>query len=113
MVWSIPPGRGNIQQTALNILKGFLAVSLFSTVPVRLYELSVDLQGQFTAEITGLGTSIAEVGKNIIADFAAVTSLSDMTGAPDFMTSMLTSPIMLIFCVIAMGYAVIKCFSLI
>ena len=103
-------GRGNIQQTALNILKGFLAVSLFSTVPVRLYELSVDLQGQFTAEITGLGTSIAEVGKNIIADFAAVTSLSDMTGAPDFMTSMLTSPIMLIFCVIAMGYAVIKVF---
>ena len=103
-------GRGNIQQTALNILKGFLAVSLFSTVPVRLYELSVDLQGQFTAEITGLGTSIAEVGKNIIADFAAVTSLSDMTGAPDFMTSMLTSPIMLIFCVIAMGYAVIKIF---
>ena len=103
-------GRGNIQQTALNILKGFLAVSLFSTVPVRLYELSVDLQGQFTAEITGLGTSIAEVGKNIIEDFAAVTSLSDMTGAPDFMMSMLTSPIMLLFCVIAMGYAVIKVF---
>ena len=103
-------GRGSIQQTALNIVKGFLAVSLFSTVPVRLYELSVTLQGQFTAEITGLGTSIAEVGKNIIADFAAVTSLSDMTGAPDFMMSMLTSPIMLIFCVIAMGYAVIKIF---
>ena len=103
-------GRGNIQQTALNILKGFLAVSLFSTVPVRLYALSVELQGKFTAEITGLGTSIAEVGKNIIEDFAAVTSLSDMTGAPDFMMSMLTSPIMLIFCVIAMGYAVIKIF---
>ena len=33
-----------------------------------------------------------------------------MTGAPDFMTSMLTSPIMLLFCVIAMGYAVIKIF---
>ena len=45
-------GRGNIQQTAINILKGFLAVSLFSTVPVRLYALSVELQGQFTAEIT-------------------------------------------------------------
>ena len=103
-------GRGSIQQTALNILKGFLAVSLFSTVPVRLYELSVDLQGQFTAEITGLGTSIAEVGKNIIEDFAAVTSLSDMMGAPDFGLTVLTSPIMLIFCVIAMGYAVIKVF---
>ena len=98
-------GRGSIQQTALNIVKGFLAVSLFSTVPVRLYELSVTLQGQFTAEITGLGTSIGEVGRQIMEDFSAVTSLSDMTGAPDFMMSMLTSPIMLIFCVIAMGYA--------
>ena len=29
-------GRGNLQQTALNILKGFLAVSLFSTLPVHL-----------------------------------------------------------------------------
>ena len=103
-------GRGSIQQTALNIVKGFLAVSLFSTVPVRLYELSVTMQGQFTAEITGLGTSIGEVGRQIMEDFSAVTSLSDMTGAPDFMTSMLTSPIMLIFCVIAMGYAVIKIF---
>ena len=27
-------GRANIQQTALNILKGFFAVSLFSTLPV-------------------------------------------------------------------------------
>ena len=103
-------GRGNIQQTALNILKGFLAVSLFSTVPVRLYELSVNLQGSFTAEITGLGTSISEVGRQIIEDFAAVTSLTDMMGAPDFGLTVLTSPIMLIFCVIAMGYAVIKVF---
>ena len=103
-------GRGNIQQTAVNILKGFMAVSLFSTVPVRLYELSVNLQGKFSAEITGLGTSIADVGKQIIEDFAAVTSQSDMTGAPDFILSMLTSPIMLIFCIIAMGYAVIKVF---
>ena len=87
-----------------------MAVSLFSTVPVRLYELSVNLQGKFSAEITGLGTSIADVGKQIIEDFAAVTSLSDMTGAPDFILSMLTSPIMLIFCIIAMGYAVIKVF---
>ena len=43
--------RGNIQQTALNIVKGFLAASLFSTVPVRLYELSVTLQGQSKANI--------------------------------------------------------------
>ena len=38
-------GRGNLQQPALNALKGFFAVSLFTTVPVRLYALSVSLQG--------------------------------------------------------------------
>lgn len=30
-------GRGNVKETALNVLKGFLAVSLFTQVPVRLY----------------------------------------------------------------------------
>lgn len=34
-------GRGNIRETALNAIKGFMAVSLFTVVPVRLYELSV------------------------------------------------------------------------
>ena len=44
-------GRGNIRETALNAIKGFMAVSLFTVVPVRLYELSVTLQGQLTAGI--------------------------------------------------------------
>ena len=102
-------GRGNLQQTALNILKGFLAVSLFSTLPVHLYSLSVTLQGKFSAEITGLGTSIGEVGQQIIEDFAAIGSLSELMEAGIGLT-VLTSPIMLIFCIIAMAYAVLKVF---
>ena len=51
-------GRGNIRETALNAIKGFMAVSLFTVVPVRLYELCVSLQGTFTAALTGYGTSI-------------------------------------------------------
>ena len=47
-------GRGNIRQTALNILKGFMAVSLFTTVPVRLYALSVSLQGTLSRAIIDL-----------------------------------------------------------
>ena len=108
-------GRGNLQQTALNILKGFLAVSLFSTLPVHLYSLSVTLQGKFSAEITGLGTSIGEVGKQIIEDFAAIGSLSELmeagiASASHLGLTVLTSPIMLIFCIIAMAYAVLKVF---
>lgn len=30
-------GRGNMRDTAINALKGFMAVGLFSTVPVELY----------------------------------------------------------------------------
>ena len=42
-------GRGSIRDTALNVIKGFLAASLFTTVPVELYKLSISLQGSFTA----------------------------------------------------------------
>ena len=37
-------------------------------------------------------------------------SLADMAGAPSFGLSVLTSPIMLIFCIIMMAYATIKVF---
>lgn len=104
-------GRGNLQQTALNAIKGFLAVSLFTTVPVRLYELSVSLQGTLTAGITGFGNSIGTVGQNIVDDLAAVESIADMTAVTlDFGLGVLTSPIMLLFCVVMMAYAVIKVF---
>ena len=104
-------GRGNIRQTALNAIKGFLAVSLFTTVPVRLYELSVSLQGTLSAGITGYGTSIGSVGQEIIDDLSAVESITDMAGTSlSFGLSVITSPIMLLFCIILMAYAVIKVF---
>ena len=52
----------------MNIIKGFLAVSLFTVVPVRLYALSVSLQGTFSAGLTGYGRSIGEVGQDIITE---------------------------------------------
>jgi len=103
-------GRGNLQQTALNAIKGFMAVSLFTVVPVRLYALSVSLQGTFAAGLTGAGTSIGTVGERIIEELNGVGSLADLTGAPSFGLRVLTSPIMLIFCIIMMAYAVIKVF---
>ena len=103
-------GRGNLRQTALNAIKGFMAVSLFTVVPVRLYSLSVSLQGTFSVGLTGYGTSIGTVGEQIIEELMNVESLADMVGAPDFGMSVLTSPIMLLFCIIMMAYAVIKVF---
>nr|WP_251319799.1 conjugal transfer protein TrbL family protein [Flintibacter muris] len=103
-------GRGNLQQTALNTIKGFMAVSLFTVVPVRLYSLSVSLQGKLAVGLTGADTTIGAVGERIIEELTSVESITDMVDAPNFGLSVLTSPIMLIFCIIMMAYAVIKVF---
>lgn len=104
-------GRANIQQTAINILKGFLSVCLFTTVPVRLYTLSVSLQGTFSAGLTGYGSSIGTIGEGILEDLSGVESITEMAGESlSFGLGVITSPIMVIFCIILMAYAVIKVF---
>ncbi len=103
-------GRGNIRETALNAIKGFMAVSLFTVVPVRLYELSVTLQGQLTAGITGYGASIGDVASDIMQEFSAVESLTDLASGPFLGFSSITSGFMILFCIILMAYAIIKVF---
>jgi len=103
-------GKGNLQQTALNVIKGFLAVSLFSVVPVRLYALSVSLQSTFSAGLTGADRSIGDVGQEIVAELSAVQSLADTVNTSPLGLGLITSSIMLLFCVILMAYAVLKVF---
>lgn len=100
-------GRGSVQQTALNILKGFMAVSLFTVLPVRLYALSVSLQGTLTMGIAGAG-DIGTLGTKLVTQF--ITSEGIMEDAATMAIGGVTNPIMLIFCVIAMAYAVVKVF---
>ena len=89
-------GRGNLQQSALNAVKGFLAVSLFTLVPVRLYTLSVSLQRDFSTGIAGWGAGIGSIG--------LLNAAVGMGLAP------VTEPIMMIFIVILMAYAIVKVF---
>ena len=103
-------GRGNLQQTALNIIKGFLAVCLFTVVPVRLYALSVSLQGTFSAGLTGYGRSIGEVGQDIITELSEIQSLGDVVNSSHFGLGIISSPIMLLFCIILMAWAVLRVF---
>ena len=103
-------GRGNIREAALNAIKGFMAVSLFTVVPVRLYELSVTLQGQLTAGITGYGASIGDVASDIMQEFSAVESLTDLSSGPFLGFGSITSGFMILFCIILMAYAIIKVF---
>ncbi|BCJ96560.1 hypothetical protein acsn021_41290 [Anaerocolumna cellulosilytica] len=104
-------GRGSIKDTALNAIKGFMAVGLFTTVPVELYKLSVSLQGSFTAGITGLGADFGTVAQGIIASLQDAGNLEQaMTSSVFGGLQTITSPIMMIFILILMGYAVIKVF---
>lgn len=103
-------GRGNLQHTALNAIKGFLAVSLFTIIPVRLYYLSVSLQGTLSAGITCYGTSIGIIGQNIIADLSSVDSVENFVNTNYFGFLSITSSVMIMFCIILMAYAVIKVF---
>lgn len=98
-------GRGNFQQAALNAIKGFLAVSLFTIVPVRLYTLSVSLQGTFTTGISNLG--IGELGASVLEGMD-IDSLMDLVVETNWGIG--TNPIMILFCMILMAYAVIKVF---
>lgn len=104
-------GHGNVKETALNAMKGFLAVSLFTQVPVRLYVLAVSLQADLTAGITGFGaTSIGDAAKAALEDFNAVESLTSSGQIILRGFGPVTSGLMVIFCLALMAYAVIKVF---
>lgn len=102
-------GRADVKGTAMNLIKGFMAVSLFSVVPVKLYELCVSLQADFSYSLSGAGESIGSVAKNII-DELTVEHLADYASSSYAGFGTITSPIMMLFCIILMAYAVIKIF---
>lgn len=93
-------GRGSIKDTALNYVKGFMAVGLFTVVPVRLYSLCVTLQGGFGNAIAGIGNpnSFGNMGTIAIGSLQMQTS------------PYILSPLMQIFFAIMVGYSVIKVF---
>lgn len=104
-------GRGSVRETALNAIKGFMAVSLFTTVPVELYKFCESLQGSFTAGITGLGEGFGTVATDIITSLQDAGTWEQAASAGVFGgINQITNPILLIFILILMGYAVIKVF---
>lgn len=104
-------GRGSVKDTALNALKGFMAVSLFTVVPIELYKLSVNLQASLTTGITGHSNGIRELANGIISELGSFENVVSAGSSGIFGgLSSITSPIMTLFIIIMMGYAVIKVF---
>ena len=92
-------GHLNIKQQVMPILYGFLAVNLFTVVPVRLYNLCITLQNVFSHDLAGiLGGHMAST--NDIGGFA-YTVLTTLMGVPNLLN---------LFFMIALGYCVTKIF---
>ena len=91
-------GKASVRDTALNLIKGFMAVSLFTVVPVELFKFSVGLQGQ-------LGRAICDVFQ--------IDAMSDIGGIAENIVGTLGEINMLplkILLVLAVGYCTIKVF---
>lgn len=89
-------GRGSIKDTALNFIKGFMAVSLFSILPIQLYRFCISLQVQLT---TGMSQLVGDesIGATATNSLSLVTNLG-------------LSTILAIIILIMIGYAIIKIF---
>lgn len=88
-------GRGDPKALALNIIKGFMAVNLFTVVPVKLYGFAVAMQSSMSGDMTGL---------IVVEDKSLVQEILDMIASIAF------GPLLAIFIVIMTGYAIVKVF---
>lgn len=73
-------GQANIKNTCLNVLKGFMAASLVTVIPQRLYSFCVATQGTFTHELLGnfigdVSDSVADSGLKVIVALSSDVSL--------------------------------------
>lgn len=89
-------GQGNIKDAALGAIKGFMAASLFTIVPIELYKLAVEVQNSLGVAMSGLYSG-------------SLTDLSELSLQQLTAFSAEINPFNL-FTVIALGYAVIKVF---
>ena len=89
-------GRGSVRDASLNAVKGFMAVSLFTVLPIELYKFCITLQVQMTSGMATL------VGSESIGDSA--------TSILGILAEMSWGVILAIFILIMMGYSIIKVF---
>ena len=89
-------GQGNIKDAALGAIKGFMAVNLFTVVPIELYKLSIEVQNSLGQAMSGLYSgSLSDLSE------LSIQQLTSFSGE--------INPFNL-FTIIALGYAVIKVF---
>ena len=76
-------GGGNIKNTGINVLKGFMAVNLITVIPQNLYTLCAAMQGTFSIELLGsfvdsTSTSVGDTALGVIAEIGMTVSLLNL-----------------------------------
>lgn len=95
-------GRANIKTTAINVLKGFFACSLFGVVPVELYKFCISLQNTFSKDLSSI-----MAGQQSLDLAGKSTSVLEGSFAVSTQT---TFGLLNLLCMIAFAYCVIKIF---
>lgn len=95
-------GRANIKTTAINVLKGFFACSLFGVVPVELYKFCISLQNTFSRDLSSI-----MAGQQSLNLSGQSTSVLEGCFAVSTQT---TFGLLNLLCMIAFAYCVIKIF---
>ena len=96
-------GRANIKTTALNWIKGFMAVSLFTITPIELYKFCVSLQNTFAKDLVTIAAGEQYVSLGSLATKVLVSSFNP--GG-----TMISAGLFELVTLIALGFCVFKIF---
>jgi hypothetical protein len=100
-------GRVNIKTAGLNILKGFMAASLVTVVPLELYKFCITLQNTFAGDLTRVfagqqSLSLSQTSLSVLAGSFAVSA--DV----NFSVFNILAMVALAYCVIKIFFANLK-----
>jgi hypothetical protein len=95
-------GRVNVKTAAINILKGFIAASLVTVVPLELYKFCITLQNTFAGDLTRVFAGQQSLG-------LSQTSMSVLAGS-FAVSANINISVFNILAMIALAYCVVKIF---
>ncbi|MFV0518834.1 MAG: conjugal transfer protein TrbL family protein, partial [Lachnospirales bacterium] len=95
-------GKGSFKDIFLNIIKGFMATSLFTVLPIELYSFAIFIQGSLSQDIIGLYETegVGALGTAVLTSLVGI--LNPASGV--------VGVFLLIFFVVMIGYAMLKVF---
>jgi hypothetical protein len=100
-------GRADIKNTAINVLKGFFACSLFGVLPVELYKFCISLQNTFAGDLTRIFSGEKHLGLSELSILVLNKSFM-LSGGTVLNLFNLLAMIAFAYCVVKIFFANIK-----